>query len=94
MSAPVRLFGYPVDRHGCDPQSLERLVLRALNEGVRLVPDARPGLYEARRPGSPSRYATSRTRCTCRAGQLSIPCKHRALVVLVSAILDGRPRGP
>ena len=39
MSAPVFIFGYPVDGHGCDPRSLERLVLRGLREGVRLVAD-------------------------------------------------------
>jgi len=94
VSAPVFIFGYPVDGHGCDPRSLERLVLRGLREGVRLVADDATGAFVVRRPGSPGRYVVSVDRCTCPAGRHGQPCKHRSLLLLVRAILDGRPRGP
>jgi len=56
VSAPVFIFGYPVDGHGCDPRSLERLVLRGLNEGVRLVADDETGAFVVRRAAHPGDY--------------------------------------
>ena len=71
-------------------------IARALAEGVHLAPgpDGLPCLYEAWRPGSPGRYVVSVDRCACPAGAHGRQCKHRSLLLLVRAILDGRPRGP
>jgi len=86
--------GYLVDAPGFDAETFARLIKRALDEGVCLTPSARPGEFRAMRPSSPMTYHTTPTRCTCWAGQLGRPCKHRALACLLLAVTGTPSRGP
>jgi len=88
----VEFAGYTIHASAFDAGQLDRLVHRALDEGVRLTATEQPGVYLAKRPGSPATYRTTRTGCTCPAGQRGRPCKHRALVALHLAVT--RPRAP
>ena len=84
--------GYLIDAPNFTTESFRRLVDRATAEGVTLEQAARPGVFTATRAGSPHVYTVTRASCSCTAGQLGQPSKHRAAVVLFLAIK--RPRGP
>ena len=86
--------GYLVNVQGFDGETFTRAINRTLDEGVRLEPTGQPGTFRATRPGSPTTYTVSGTACSCPADQRGVPCKHRALAILILAVTSTPSRGP
>ena len=82
------IFGYELDRD-VPTEDVERLVLRALREGVRLQRSDLTGAWIASRPGTSNTYVVTPRGCTCPAGAHARPCKHLCLVLLVNEVTRG-----
>lgn len=66
-----------------DAQQFDRAIQRAFDAGLRVEPTDRPDTFLVTNPVSAGAYSTTRTSCSCRAGEVGTPCRHIAIVVFL-----------
>ncbi|HEV2125804.1 MAG TPA: SWIM zinc finger family protein [Chloroflexota bacterium] len=77
--SPVTFGGHQVDAPGYTSDQFERAICRALV--VQLEIHAVNGSHVVSHPGLTGGYKVTRTSCTCKAGEVGTPCKHRAALI-------------
>lgn len=74
---PVTFGGHVIDAPGFTQDQFERAMCRALVDELEIHTDE-TGLAIVTHRGVNGGYRVTRTSCDCRAGEIGIPCKHRA----------------
>jgi hypothetical protein len=75
---PVTFGGVTVDAPGFTADQFERAICRALVDELEVHYDATGEVIICHR-GQNGGYRVSRHTCSCKAGEVGTPCKHRAL---------------
>lgn len=76
-----------------DARQFDAAVGRAFREGIEIVGIGESGMWLVHNPSNGATYHTSRTACTCKAGQAGRPCKHQARVIMALDVLHDTPGG-
>lgn len=72
--------GHVVGAPGFSEDQFERAMARAFADDLR-VKQLHDGAYVVHHPGTTNGYRVTRERCTCKAGEVGTPCKHRAVLI-------------
>lgn len=72
--------GHVVGAPGFSEDQFERAMVRAFADDLR-VKQLHDGAYVVHHPGTTNGYRVTRERCTCKAGEVGTPCKHRAVLI-------------
>ena len=78
-TVPIHIGGYEVDAPGFTQDQYERAIARALIDRLEIY-DATDCHVVCHR-GATSGYRVTRTSCDCPAGEVGMPCKHRAALI-------------
>lgn len=78
--------GHTVTAPGFTAQQFDAAVHRAHVAGLTARPARYRGAAYVRNPQRPEPYLTTRTTCTCTAGQHGRPCHHRAFILFLEFV--------
>lgn len=73
--------GHIVHAPGFTRDQFERAMTRAFSDDLQVKATSKHGEYVVHHPGHTSGYRVTRERCTCKAGEVGTPCKHRAVLI-------------
>jgi hypothetical protein len=92
---PITYHGHTITAPGFTAETFAAGIGRALSDGLNVQPGRAPKTWLVFNSTNLSEYIVSPFGCSCRAGELNRPCKHRALAMLIEAILTpvDRPGG-
>ena len=85
------IAGHRVTAPGFSPESFDRAIYRAHNDGLQVAPTDRSDCVLVSNPTNGASYTVSRRSCTCKAGQRGTGCKHRALAIFLADIVHSLP---
>lgn len=85
------IAGHRVTAPGFSPESFDRAIKRAHDDGLTLEATDRGDCVLVSNPVNGRTYTTSRRSCSCRAGQAGTPCKHIAYAVFMADIVGALP---
>lgn len=85
------IAGHTVTAPGFSPESFDRAIKRAHDDGLQIAPTDRGDCVLVSNPTNGASYTVSRRACSCKAGQRGIGCKHRALAVFFADIMHALP---
>ena len=78
VSQPISFGGHRVDAPGFTAEQFARAIARALVDELEI--HETNGRHIVSHKGLTTGYAVTRTSCTCKAGEVGTPCKHRAIL--------------
>jgi hypothetical protein len=85
----IRFGGHTIRAPGFDELTFAAAVNRAFSDGLAVSPGRAPRSWYVRNPTNGSEYVANRHGCSCRAGELARPCKHRSIILVIEAIIVG-----
>src|SRR4051812_14756937 len=87
-SCPMfKISGQQIHAPGFTAEQFDRAVHRAHLEDLRIYPTPTKGTVVVSNMTSRRVYRTTRTSCTCLAGERGIGCKHRALCIFLADVV-------
>ncbi len=89
VETTVRFGGFTICTDGFDDATFAAAIARALHDGLTISPGRAPRTWLVTNPLNRSEYVTNAHGCSCRAGEHGTPCKHRAIILVIEAILGG-----
>ncbi len=86
---PITFHSHVLDAPGFTAETFASAIDRALSDGLTISPGRAPRTWHVRNPTNGSEYVANRHGCSCRAGELARPCKHRSIILVIEAIIGG-----